>query len=138
MLFRSRDAVSLLDLGGCRLMVGSVVGNKGAFTPGYCPPECQTSDTLKPTADSYAVGSTLYHMLTGRSPAEFLGSNAAVGGAQSVAFRNWDWTLLEQRVRRETYSFVRRCLAEKATDRPADGGVLVDEIATLLQRVNSP
>ena len=64
--------------------------------------------------------------------------NAAVGGAQSVAFRNWDWTLLEQRVRRETYSFVRRCLAEKATDRPADGGVLVDEIATLLQRVNSP
>ena len=134
----ARDAVSLLDLGGCRLMVGSVVGNKGAFTPGYCPPECQTSDTLKPTADSYAVGSTLYHMLTGRSPAEFLGSNAAVGGAQSVAFRNWDWTLLEQRVRRETYSFVRRCLAEKATDRPADGGVLVDEIATLLQRVNSP
>jgi serine/threonine protein kinase len=127
------DAVSLLDLGGCRLTLGSSVGNKGAFTPGYCPPECQSSDTLKPTVDSYTVGSTLYHMLTGLSPAGFLGSNAAVGGAQSVAFHNWNWSALEGAVRRETSAFVKRCLSEKAADRPADGRAMVTEIASLLR-----
>ena len=131
-LLGDRDAVSLLDLGGCRLTLGSSVGNKGAFTPGYCPPECQSSDMLKPTADAYTVGSTLFHMLTGRKPEEFLGSNAAIGGPQSVAFRNWDWPVLERIARRETYNFVRRCLAEKPAERPADGRALIAEIASLL------
>ena len=137
-LLGDRDAVSLLDLGGCRLTLGSIVGNKGAFTPGYCPPECQSSDTLKPTADSYTVGSTLFHMLTGRKPEEFLGANAAVGGPQSVAFRNWDWPTLERTARRETYNFVRRCLAEQPADRPADGRALIAEIAVLLSGSVAP
>ena len=137
-LMGDREAVSLVDLGGCRLMVGSVVGNKGAFTAGYCPPDCQSSDTLKPAADSYTVGSTLFHMLTGRTPTEFLGANAAVGGAQSVSFRNWDWPALEQRVRRETCDFVRRCLADAPAERPSDGKALVSEIASLLKRIGAP
>jgi serine/threonine protein kinase len=127
------EAVSLLDLGGCRLTINNRVGNKGAFTPGYCPPDCQSSDMLKPTADSYTVGSTLFHMLTGCNPANFLGSNAAVGGAQSVAFRNWDWPALDRKVQGKTGNFVRRCLAEKASDRPADGRTLAAEITSLLQ-----
>ena len=133
-----RDFRRKLDLGGCRLTLGSIVGNKGAFTPGYCPPECQSSDTLKPTADSYTVGSTLFHMLTGRKPEEFLGANAAVGGPQSVAFRNWDWPTLERTARRETYNFVRRCLAEQPADRPTDGRALIAEIAVLLSGSVSP
>jgi serine/threonine protein kinase len=127
------DAVSLLDLGGCRLTLGSIVGNKGAFTPGYCPPECQSSDMLKPSADSYTVGSTLYHMLTGINPAVFLGSNAAVGGPQFVSYRNWDWSALERVVSRPTCDWVKRCLTEKATERPQDGRVLSMDIASLIR-----
>lgn len=132
-LLGDRDAVSLLDLGGCRLTFGGAVGNKGAFTPGYCPPECQSSDTLRPAADSYTVGSTLFHMLSGRKPDSFLGSNAAVGGLQFVAFRNWDWPSLERTIRRETYEFLRRCLAENPSERPADGRALSTEISLLLK-----
>jgi len=131
-LLGDRDSVALLDLGGCRLTLESIVGNKGAFTPGYCPPECQSSDALKPAADSYTVGSTLFHMLTGYKPEAFLRSNAVVGGPQFVAFRNWDWPTLERTVGRGTYDFVRRCLAENPAERPADGRILVTEIARLL------
>ena len=132
-LIGERNSVSLLDLGGCRLMLGNIVGNKGAFTPGYCPPECQSSDTLKPTADSYTVGSTLFQMLTGCRPEAYLGANASVGGPQSVAFRNWDWPRLEQAVRRETCDFVKRCLSPTPSERPADGRALVEEINRLLK-----
>ena len=55
-LLGDRDAVSLIDLGGCRLILGTAVGNVGAFTPGYCPPECQSSDRMTPAADAYTVG----------------------------------------------------------------------------------
>lgn len=130
-LLGDHEAVSLLDLGGCRLMFGNMVGSKGAFTPGYCPPECQTSDRMTPATDAYTVGSTLFHMLTGVEPRTLLGPNAMTGGPQSVPFRNWDWLALEAKVRPMTYNFVRRCLAERAVDRPAHGRALCDEIAVL-------
>ncbi len=130
-LLGDRDAVSLLDLGGCRLMFGNMVGSKGAFTPGYCPPECQSSDRMTPATDAYTVGSTLFHMLTGVEPRTLLGPNAMTGGPQSVPFRNWDWPTLEAKANPMTYNFVRRCLAERAADRPAHGRALYDEIAVL-------
>lgn len=132
-LIGEQNSISLLDLGGCRLMLGNIVGNKGAFTPGYCPPECQSSDSLKPAADSYTVGSTLFQMLTSCRPEVFLGSNASIGGPQSVAFRNWDWSRLEQSVSRETSDFIKRCLSPNPAERPADGRALFQEIKLLLK-----
>ncbi len=130
-------AASLLDLGGCRLTLGSAVGNVGAYTPGYCPPECQSSDRMTAAADSYTVGSTFYHMLTGQAPVDLLGTNTSTGGQPFVPFRNWNWRMLETRVGRTTYEFVRRCLAERPADRPQDGRELCVEIDSLMRQGRS-
>ena len=60
-------------------------------------------------------------------------TSAAVGGPQSVAFRNWGWPALEGVAQRGTYDFIRRCLAENPQERPADGQALVAEIAALMK-----
>jgi WD40 repeat protein/serine/threonine protein kinase len=63
--------------GSTLTMAGTVLG-----TPGYMSPEqaAGRSDQLGPATDVYALGATLYHLLTGRVPVE--GSDAAMLLAQ--------------------------------------------------------
>jgi serine/threonine-protein kinase len=133
-LVGDHDACALLDLGGCRLNIGGQVGAMGAFTPGYCAPECQSSDPLSPATDTYTVGSTLFHMLTAISPDKLLDSKAAIGGLQWVPFSRWDWPTLERLVSKGTFRFVQKCLAEKPADRPSNGQALTAEIRSLRRR----
>jgi serine/threonine protein kinase len=127
------DYATLLDLGGCQVQIDGVVRLRGAFTPGYCPPECGLEgNALTPAADCYTVGSTLFHLITGVLPTQFLSATLAVGGPQAVAHEKWDWRLLQERTTRGTYDLVRRCLTERPSDRPADATVLHDEIGRLV------
>jgi serine/threonine protein kinase len=129
------DYATLIDLGGCQLQVDGLIKLRGAFTPGYCPPECgQEGVPLRPAADSYTVGSTLFHLLTGKAPAEFLPTNLAGTGAQAVAHDRWDWELLKQKASLPTCALVRRCLAERPAERPAGAAELYEEIGRLLNR----
>jgi len=41
-----------------------------SVTPGYSPPEQYSEDTIDERADIYALGATLYHLLSGESPPE--------------------------------------------------------------------
>jgi serine/threonine protein kinase len=41
-----------------------------AITPGYAPPEQYGRDSADPRTDVYALGATIYHILTGRDPIE--------------------------------------------------------------------
>src|SRR5512135_2604226 len=60
---------TLLDFGGCQVVVDGVPVLEGACTVGYAPPECQgPARVLLPGADVYGIGSTLHHMLTGVDP----------------------------------------------------------------------
>ena len=128
----AHEYTTLLDLGGCQLQINGSVRLPGAFTPGYCPPECGR-DVLPLThaADCYGVGSTLFHLITGRSPTDFLSASLPGTGSQAVAYEKWDWRLLQQRTSRGTYELIRRCLAEKPEERPRDASVLYDDIEQL-------
>lgn len=128
----NQDAASLLDFGGCRLTVDGRIANQGAYTPGYCPPECEAGE-LTPAADTYTVGSTLFHLLTGRAPATFLTSELTGTGPKSVKFDQWDWQGLKTRVSSRTFSLIQQCLQTRHLDRPAGARELLQELDLVLR-----
>jgi serine/threonine protein kinase len=127
----AQDAALLLDFGGCRLTVDGQIANQGAYTPGYCPPECEGGE-LSPASDSWTVGSTLYQMLTGLAPSNFLKSELAGSAPRHVAQDEWDWNSLHQRVRQSTFDLIQGCLRTSPAERPADADSLCQHLNALL------
>ncbi|MGF1596539.1 MAG: protein kinase [Acidimicrobiales bacterium] len=57
------------DFGIGTFMGATTTGGTGiGFTAGYVAPETLTGDSPGPPADIYALGATLFHMLSGRAP----------------------------------------------------------------------
>jgi serine/threonine protein kinase len=133
LLLAEHDRITLIDLGGCQL-INLATGQKllqGACTPGYCPPECeQPYSLLTPAADVYTLGTTLFHLLSGRSPLEFLPAGLPLGQARAVRL---DLNLLADRCRPATRRFLERCLAADAAARYADIGALERALDELLR-----
>ncbi len=131
LLLGERDRVTVLDLGGCQL-VNLATGQKllqGACTPAYCPPECeQPYAQLTPAADVYTVGATMFHLLTGRSPLEFLPAGAPVTQPRAVRL---DLGLTAELCRPATQRLLERCLAPDPSARYADMGALGRALAEL-------
>jgi serine/threonine protein kinase len=127
----AQDAALLLDFGGCRLTVDGQIANQGAYTPGYCPPECEGTE-LSPAADSWTVGSTLYHMLTGVAPSKFLKSELAGSARKHVAQEEWDWDCLRQCARPSTFQLIQQCLRTDPAERPADADTLCRDLGALI------
>jgi serine/threonine protein kinase len=132
LLLGEHDRVSVLDLGGCQL-VNLDTGQKllaGGCTAGYCPPECELPYAiLTPAADVYTVGSTLFHLLSGRSPVDVVGAGLATQPRAAPL----DPKLLAPHCRPATRQLVERCLAVEPAARYADGEALHQALGTILQ-----
>jgi serine/threonine protein kinase len=137
LLLAEHDRITVIDLGGCQL-INLATGQKllqGVCTPGYCPPECeQPYSLLTPAADVYTVGSTLFHLLTGRSPLEFLAAGLPLGQARAVRL---DLGLVADKCRPATQQFLQRCLAPDPVARFPDMASVQEELQQLLKE-NEP
>ncbi|MBV8270547.1 MAG: hypothetical protein JO252_29815 [Planctomycetaceae bacterium] len=122
--------LTLLDFGGCQVVVDGVPVLEGAYTHGYCAPECEgpTARVLLPCADVYTIGSTLHHMLSGMDPRDRRGRRPGRGGAPL------DSRSLPPRCSPEVRRLLDRCLAPRPSERPADAR----QVAAALSRMIAP
>jgi formylglycine-generating enzyme required for sulfatase activity len=140
-LISARGDVKVADLGLARPTdqeAGLTLSGQSMGTPQYMPPE-QFRDMRRVTAsaDVYALGATLYYLLTGR--------DGARGGS---------WVEILERIGKEPFPEVRerrpdvpepiakliaRCTSKDPEARPRDGGELVRLLAELVgtQRIPS-
>lgn len=77
----------LVDFGIAKVFDHATATTMGAkaVTPGYSPPEQYGNGTTDPRSDVYALGATLYTLLTGQQPPESI--KRAVGSAELPAPR---------------------------------------------------
>ena len=128
--------VKVTDFGLARLAVQSEsleVTKAGVLlgTPRYMSPEQFGGRTVDSRADVYALGATLFHLLTGQPP--FPQTNlmqltrAVISEPAPAADR------VNPSVSAAAATLVSRCLAKEPSDRPADAGVFLREVERLLR-----
>jgi tetratricopeptide (TPR) repeat protein len=107
-----------------RTRTGSVLG-----TLAFMPPEQARGEvrTLGRSADVFALGGILCHILTGQPP--YTGTfdevwSQATGGRVEAAFARLDTCGADP----ELIALAKRCLSPAAADRPADGAAVADAV----------
>jgi hypothetical protein len=105
-------------------------------TPQFAPPEQLRGEPLDVRADIYAVGATLYYLLTGRPPFD------APDLRELFAKATTDAPVPPRRLRREIparlSALVMQCLAKSPAERPASYRALVDALRPFLARHDRP
>ena len=131
MIGPSGDA-SLLDFGGCQVVVNGTPVLAGSHTAGFSPPECHGPPrVLLPRADVYSIGATFYSVLTGRDPVRLFDEHIERGRSPS------EFVLSAADLPRKTpaplRAIVASCLAPRPSERIADAGQVADRLAAWLE-----
>jgi serine/threonine protein kinase/class 3 adenylate cyclase len=103
---------------------GSLLG-----TPLYMAPEQGMGNAVDPRTDVYALGATLFHLLTGRPP--FQASTAMGLIAQHCSEPPPDLRQLRPKLSDGVCRVVNRCLAKSPAERYADAAALLDDLERL-------
>ena len=105
-------------------------------TPQFAPPEQLRGEPLDVRADIYAVGATLYYLLTGRAPFD------AVDLPQLFKKVTSETAVPPRQLRKEIparlSAVVMQCLAKTPADRPASYPALADALRPFLARDDKP
>jgi uncharacterized RDD family membrane protein YckC len=105
-------------------------------TPQFAPPEQLRGEPLDVRADIYAVGATLYYLLTGRAPFD------APDLRELFAKVTTDAPVPPRQLRRDIparlSTLVMQCLAKSPADRPASYRALADALRPFLARHDRP
>ncbi|EYF06826.1 serine/threonine-protein kinase [Chondromyces apiculatus] len=136
---RSTDRVKVLDFGIARhagldplTMTGVVVG-----TPFYMSPEqARGEKEIDARADVFALGCVLFHCLTGRPP--FAGEDMHAALLKVVLEEAPRLREIRQDIPEALDSLVARMLSKDRAGRPAEGGVVADELSGLGEIGSSP
>ncbi len=124
------------DFGIARLQDDPVAGRNGASriwgTPSYMAPEQIEADrgAMEPTADIYAVGATLYHLLTGRPP--FVAATAGETFDQVLHRDAVSPRELVPSVPRDLETVCLKCLQKSPQHRYASAAALANDLRRFL------
>lgn len=99
-------------------------------TPGFMPPEQARGEPAGPTADVYALGSTLFFALTGVRPFAALVATESI--AQVANDASPDFAAISDEVPADLVAIVRRAMAPRVADRYQDAGALAADLRAFL------
>lgn len=114
------------------------VTQHGVFlgTPAFCSPEQLRGEPLDVRSDIYAVGVTLYFLLTGQTP--FEGANVMQLMANALDKAPRDPAKLRAGLPKEIVTVLTRCLAKQAGNRPATYAVLKESLLPFRSTAPTP
>ncbi len=135
-----RGQAKLADLGLARPQSGDDRTTQAGMimgTPAYMPPEqAQGANDLDIRADLYALGATLYHLLTGRPP--FHADNPVATLMKVINEPVPDPRALNAEVSAPLAAFVQRLMAKSPNARPASAHAARTELEGLLTPAAGP
>lgn len=116
LLVDARGRVTVLDFGGCQLVIDGTLVLHGAHSAGYCAPECgpENPEPIPLSADCYGLGSTLFHMLSGVNPRHLLPKDYREHGMRAARL---DAQLLEGHCSKQLAEVVARAVAWEPEER---------------------
>ncbi len=97
-----------------------------AGTPGFMAPEQARGETIDARADVYALGATLYYVLTGKLA--FRTNSATEILTRVGANQDADWSQLDQRTPADLVAILRKAMDPQASRRYADAGELASDL----------
>ena len=119
-----------------RDMTELTMGGTFHGTPQFAPPEQMRGEPLDVRADIYAVGATLYYLLTGRPPFDDKDLMALVTRIATEVPRSP--RALAPSVPRDLAAIVLRCLAKDRSARPATYAALTDDLRPFSSTAPTP
>lgn len=131
-ILKPNGQLVLIDFGSSRQVTATIMAggqNTGIYTPGYAPPEQEKGYAVK-QSDFFALGRTFIYLLTGKEPTD---SKIYDQYNNEVRWRNY-----APKISPQLADFIDKLVADKANQRPADTGTILQQLADIQKQLYTP